>query len=341
MQIIDGYVGTPNIYADVIGEHNISMYGSGDYVLNVGECLGYELISNNEIRIKDGMFITQGRRGYIKKGTTEVCRIDNGAQSGKRNDLIVIEYAKDLSTQVESHTIRVLKGIPGAEASDPEITTGNIPDGAILHQMPLYRVKIEGLNVAAVEQMFEFGSVAAETVNPMLATEEGFAADAYQTKLQLESCFQSVSNGKALVASAITGKGVNTTSDAAFSTMANNINNIKDVANNTQATATAADITAGKTAWVNGKLVPGTRPAPVNYLTGSVSLPEQVGVKQKTQTVRVTFSKVFDKVPTINLTYDNGGATVSNVGVDGFTITHTSSYSSDWKTVVIYWTATV
>ena len=179
------------------------------------------------------------------------------------------------------------------------------------------------------------------TVNPMLATEEGFAADAYQTKLQLESCFRSVSNGKVLVASAITGKGVNTASDAALSTMANNINNIKDVANNTQATATAADITAGKTAWVNGKLISGNRPAPVNYLTGSVSLPEQVGVKQKTQTVRVTFSKVFDKVPTINLTYDNGGATVSNVGVDGFTITHTSSYSSDWKTVVIYWTATV
>lgn len=186
MQIIDGYVGAPNIYADVIGEHNISMYGSGDYVLNVGECLGYELISNNEIRIKDGMFITQGRRGYIKKGTTEVCQIDNGAQTGKRNDLIVIEYAKDLSTQVESHTIRVLKGIPGAEASDPEITTGNIPDGAVLHQMPLYRVKIEGLNVVAVEQLFEIGSVAAETVDPMAATELGFAADAYQTKLQFD-----------------------------------------------------------------------------------------------------------------------------------------------------------
>ena len=304
MQIIDGYVGAPNIYADVIGEHNISMYGSGDYVLNVGECLGYELISNNEIRIKDGMFITQGRRGYIKKGTTEVCRIDNGAQSGKRNDLIVIEYAKDLSTQVESHTIRVLKGIPGAEASDPEITTGNIPDGAILHQMPLYRVKIEGLSVAAVEQMFEFGSVAAETVNPMLATEEGFAADAYQTKLQLESCFQSVSNGKALVASAITGKGVNTTSDAAFSTMANNINNIKDVANNTPGTATAADITVGFTAWVNGKKITGTRPTPESRQEGLISVSHDD--LQNYYTYTIVFPKKFDTVPTVVLTSNDG-----------------------------------
>ena len=39
----------------------------------------------------------------------------------------------------------------------------------------------------------------------------------------LESCFQSVSNGKALVASAITDKGVVTSEDATFETMANNI----------------------------------------------------------------------------------------------------------------------
>lgn len=299
MQIIDGYVGAPNIYADVIGEHNISMYGPGDYVLNVGECLGYELISNNEIRIKDGIFITQGRRGYIKKGTTEVCQIDNGAQTGKRNDLIVIEYAKDLSTQVESHTIRVLKGIPGAEASDPEVTTGNIPEGAILHQMPLYRVKIEGLSIAAIEQMFEFGSVAAETVNPMLATEEGFAADAYQTKLQLEECFQSVSNGKALVASAITGKGVNTTSDAAFSTMANNINNIKDVANNTPGTAVASVLTKGYTAWVNGVKITGTRPAPVKKLSGTFSI--WVSLSNLKQEKVIEFSTPFDTVPTVTL----------------------------------------
>ena len=38
-----------------------------------------------------------------------------------------------------------------------------------------------------------------------------------------DECFQSVSSGKALVASAITGKGVTTASDATFETMAANI----------------------------------------------------------------------------------------------------------------------
>ena len=41
--------------------------------------------------------------------------------------------------------------------------------------------------------------------------------------------FQSVSDGKALVASAITDKGVQTASDATFQTMANNIRNIESL----------------------------------------------------------------------------------------------------------------
>ena len=187
MQIIDGYTGAPNIYADDIGQYNISLYGNGDYVLPVGEQLGYELVSNNEIKIKDGFFITQGRRGVIKKGTTESCIIENGTQAENRNDLIIIEYAKDESSLVESHTMKVIKGTPGETAADPTTITGNIPNGAVLHQMPLYRVKLEGLNIVAVEPLFSIGKIAPETVDPMLATEEGFAADAKLTGDELKS----------------------------------------------------------------------------------------------------------------------------------------------------------
>ena len=187
MQIIDGYCGVPNIYADDIGEYNRSLYGTGDYVLAIGEKLGYELVSNNEVKIKDGMFLTQGRRGLIKKGTTESCVIENGLQVEKRNDLIVIEYRKDESTQVESHTLKVLKGTSGETAADPEVVTGDIGAGATLHQMPLYRVTLDGLNVTGVEQLFTIGAVAPETVDPTVATEDGFAADAKATGEALRS----------------------------------------------------------------------------------------------------------------------------------------------------------
>lgn len=46
-----------------------------------------------------------------------------------------------------------------------------------------------------------------------------------QIKSDLDECFQSVSNGKFAIASAITDKGVPTASDATFATMASNITN--------------------------------------------------------------------------------------------------------------------
>ena len=53
------------------------------------------------------------------------------------------------------------------------------------------------------------------------------------TKADLDQCFQSVSSGKSQIASAITGKGVSTSPNASFSTMASNIRSIsQNVTNN-------------------------------------------------------------------------------------------------------------
>ena len=48
---------------------------------------------------------------------------------------------------------------------------------------------------------------------------------------EINNLKSSVSNGKSLIASAITDKGVSTASDATFQTMANNIGNIIDAKN--------------------------------------------------------------------------------------------------------------
>ena len=45
----------------------------------------------------------------------------------------------------------------------------------------------------------------------------------------VQECFQSVSEGKSAIASAITGKGISTAADATFQTMANNISNISSI----------------------------------------------------------------------------------------------------------------
>lgn len=78
---------------------------------------------------------------------------------------------------------------------------------------------------------------------------------------EVASLKKSVSDGKTLVAGAITDKGIITATDAAFSTMANNISQISTLAADTaDATATAAQILAGAKAYVKGAPVVGTMP---------------------------------------------------------------------------------
>lgn len=75
----------------------------------------------------------------------------------------------------------------------------------------------------------------------------------------MNELFISVSNGKAIVAAAITGKGVETASDASFKTMADNINAILTFTEGTAGgTATAQDIMYGKTAYARGGLIVGS-----------------------------------------------------------------------------------
>ena len=70
--------------------------------------------------------------------------------------------------------------------------------------------------------------------------------------------FQSVSNGKKTVANAITDKGITTSTDATFATMANNIALIETGIKTDDATAVSANILSGKTAYAKDVKITGT-----------------------------------------------------------------------------------
>lgn len=124
-----------------------------DGVADVGQRLKGSLISNNQFRVYDGALAVGGAIGRIPFGEYEDVTIYNGTQNQKRHDLIVAQFeAKDA---IEDMKIICIQGTPGETAEDPSYTVGNIYEGETLRQYPLYRVKLDGLNIEAVEQMFE------------------------------------------------------------------------------------------------------------------------------------------------------------------------------------------
>ncbi len=155
LYLVDGYAGTPHITAPQVGDYNAGITGGGSCVFNVGEKLRAEMVNANTVRIYDGCFLFQGsRRGGIQAGSYEDVSIDNGTQDQKRNDLILIKYEKDSSSQKESLSLAVLKGTPGASAQDPSYSEGDIREGDLVCYMPLYRVKLDGINMTGVEKLF-------------------------------------------------------------------------------------------------------------------------------------------------------------------------------------------
>lgn len=161
MQIVTGYEGTPHVTAWQDRDLNQGIFGSGTYILSVGSKMAASIISNNEIRIADGAVIMQGCLGVIQKGTYDTITIDNGSQGLARHDLICAQYSKNGSTSVESMSLVVIKGTAASSASDPAYTSGDIQNGDTLVQVPLYRVVLSGLTVAAVDRLVdEAGNIA-------------------------------------------------------------------------------------------------------------------------------------------------------------------------------------
>lgn len=153
--LMDSYVGGPHITETQIGLANQATFGPDDYVLGGGRESEAQVLTNNSIRIFDAVYCIQGRRDVIPASEYTDVTIANGTQGMNRNDIIVRRYEKDESSEIESTEYAVIKGIPNAgEALDPEVTIGDIRTGATLHEMKLYRVKIEGLNITAVEPLF-------------------------------------------------------------------------------------------------------------------------------------------------------------------------------------------
>lgn len=156
LHLITGYKGEAHISAEDVGAFNAGVIGKGEYVLPIGEQFKAELPSNNTVKIYDGDLIMQGRHVSLRSGTLEEITINNGETGKNRNDIIVARYTKNIETGVENVSFVVVQGesVEGT-AVDPGLQVGDILSGnCLIHDMPLYRVKLSGLTASKPEKLF-------------------------------------------------------------------------------------------------------------------------------------------------------------------------------------------
>ena len=163
MNIITGYRGEPHITSSQDRAKNQGMYGTGSYIMNVGQKLQAQVVSANEIRIRDGVLSHQGCIAVIENGAYDSLEISNGTQGMQRRDLIVARYTKDAETNVENITLVVIEGTPAASnPSDPVYNEGDIQAGDSPVDFPLYRVNISGVTISDTTRLASYVQTQAE-----------------------------------------------------------------------------------------------------------------------------------------------------------------------------------
>lgn len=155
VHLITGFKGEEHIQSADQGSFNASFFGDGEFVMEAGNQCEASILDNNTVRVLDGDILMQGRHIRIPSNTYIDVNIKTGTAGVNRNDLIVMEYSKDANSGIETADLKVIQGVASeGTATDPSVATGDILGGATLNQMPLYRVKVEGVVLTAIESLF-------------------------------------------------------------------------------------------------------------------------------------------------------------------------------------------
>ena len=133
------------VSAELHGYMYLALY---DYygILHAGSRMRAEIVSNNEIKINDGILCNYGR--FMRIVGSETVRIENGSSGIKRTDLIVARFTT--TGTKETHTLTVIKGSAGG--AEPSYNQTDIYSGTGTRDLVLYAVHLNGLNIESVER---------------------------------------------------------------------------------------------------------------------------------------------------------------------------------------------
>jgi len=173
VKLMTGATGEQNIQAADDRECLAGITGLDSYVFPTGSQLKATLVDANTVTIGTGAGSFQGSR--FRCSTTTTVNIQSGTQGQYRRDIIGLHFSRETSGR-EGLEFQVLTGKPAASegaAADPAYTAGDLLKGDAEAFMPLYRVKLSGINAADPEPMFSVLTPLAtlgDSVSRVLAT---------------------------------------------------------------------------------------------------------------------------------------------------------------------------
>lgn len=154
VKLMTGATGEQNIQAADDRECLAGITGLDSYVFPTGSRLKATLVDANTVTIGTGAGSLQGSR--FRCSTTTTVKIQSGTQGQYRRDIIGLRFSRETSGR-EGLEFQVLTGKPASSegaAADPAHTAGDLLKGDAEAFMPLYRVKLRGINAADPEPMF-------------------------------------------------------------------------------------------------------------------------------------------------------------------------------------------
>ena len=168
MEIVSGKTGSPHVTSQQFRQILEGTIGQGSCILTSGENLEPELTSNNLLKIRSGIMAHHGNVSAVKIGTYDEVTITNGTQGMKRKDLVVN------------------RGTPTV----PVYTKGNLQEGDLVDDCPVFEITLDGINVTEVKKLLEVLPSMATIKDDLADTSGKIAVKSYkQADMHLQSFY--------------------------------------------------------------------------------------------------------------------------------------------------------
>lgn len=156
MNFITAKKGTAHFTSDQFRTVLTSINGNGSHIADLYEKLVPEISTNNIIKIRSGYLMHHGGVFIVEQGTYDEVTLQNGTQGMKRIDLIVARYMKNSETGIESGEWAVIQGTPAvSNPAVPTYTIGDMQNGDLVDDCPVFEIHLDGLNVTEVKRLLE------------------------------------------------------------------------------------------------------------------------------------------------------------------------------------------